>query len=64
MTIIPAIVPPLPRKERWKRGIAPATALTWLKQGWDDLTVQPGLSIAYGVMVFLISAAIVFVFGR
>ncbi|MGB3274131.1 MAG: DUF2189 domain-containing protein [Xanthobacteraceae bacterium] len=60
MTTIPAIVPPLPREERWKRNIAPAAAFTWLKQGWDDLQAQPGPSIAYGIMVFLVSSAIVF----
>lgn len=60
MTTIPAIVPPLPREERWKRGIAPGAAFTWLKQGWDDLQIQPGPSVAYGILVFLVSSAIVF----
>jgi uncharacterized membrane protein len=60
MTTIPAIVPPLPREERWKRGIAPGAAFTWLRQGWDDLQIQPGPSVAYGILVFLVSSAIVF----
>jgi uncharacterized membrane protein len=60
MTTIPAIVPPLPREEHWKRGIAPGAAFTWLRQGWDDLQIQPGPSVAYGILVFLVSSAIVF----
>jgi uncharacterized membrane protein len=33
---------------------APA-ALDWLRAGWRDLLVQPGLSLAYGVAVFLVT---------
>ena len=60
MTTIPAIVPPLPRDHSWKRSIAPSAAFEWLAMGWRDFKNQPGLSLAYGAMVFLVSEAIVF----
>ena len=55
MTPIPAVVPPLPRAQTWKRNIAPATALDWLAAGWRDFTIYPGASISYGLLVFLVS---------
>jgi uncharacterized membrane protein len=59
MTTIPKVVPPLPRDNPWARGLSPAAAFTWLADGWRDLCVQPVDSLAYGVLVFLVSAAIV-----
>ncbi len=60
MTTIPAIVPPLPREHSWKRGLAPSAPYTWLSRGWKDFKTGINLSLAYGVMVFLVSSAIVF----
>lgn len=59
MTILPAVSPPLPREEAWKRHLSPASAFKWLAAGWRDMTVQPATSLGYGVVVFLISVAIV-----
>ncbi len=59
MTIIPSLVPPLPLKNRWNRSLAPSNAFTWLAAGWRDLAVQPASSLAYGLMIFLVSIAIV-----
>ena len=66
MTTIPKVVPPLPQDNRWARELSPAAAFEWLAAGWRDLCVQPGDSLAYGVLVFLVSAVIVgglFAFG-
>jgi uncharacterized membrane protein len=66
MPTIPAVMPPLPRDKTLNRGHAPATAFQWLNAGWRDLLIQPAASLIYGVIVFLISAAIVgglFAFG-
>lgn len=60
MTTIPAIVPPLPREHSWKRGLAPSAPYAWLSRGWKDLKAGINLSLAYGIMVFLVSSAIVF----
>jgi uncharacterized membrane protein len=60
MTTIPAIVPPLPREHSWKRGLAPAAAFEWLTHGWQDFRTGINLSLIYGIMVFLVSSAIVF----
>ncbi|MGL5166913.1 MAG: DUF2189 domain-containing protein [Afipia sp.] len=59
MTMIPSVVPPLPVKNRWNRSLAPSDAFSWLAAGWRDLTVQPTSSLAYGLMIFLVSIAIV-----
>ena len=59
MSMIPAVVPPLPRDATWRRNYPPATAFQWLSAGWRDLLVQPTTSLAYGFIVFLVSIAIV-----
>jgi uncharacterized membrane protein len=59
MAMIPAVVPPLPRKSAWKRKVVPGAAFKWLAAGWADLCVRPATSIAYGFLVFLVSVAIV-----
>ena len=56
---IPALAPPLPHEERWNRHLSPASAFTWLRAGWRDLTVRPATSLSYGLLVFLISIAII-----
>jgi uncharacterized membrane protein len=66
MTIIPAVVPPLPRRSRFSRHIPASAAFGWLGAGWRDLGVKPMASLAYGFAVFLMSAALVvglFLFG-
>lgn len=59
MTMIPGLVPPLPIKNRWQRSLTPSDAFTWLASGWRDLTVQPMSSLIYGLLIFLVSIAIV-----
>jgi len=55
MTSIPAVVPPLPREQTWKRNVPTAAAFGWLSAGWRDFTIYPAASISYGVLVFLVS---------
>ncbi len=59
MTTIPPVVPPLPRAETFERGLPAGDALTWLRAGWRDMTVKPGLSLAYGAAVFLTSLVVI-----
>lgn len=60
MTKIPELVPPLPAGRAWSRNLRLTSAIDWLRAGWRDLLVQPGLSLAYGLAVFLASVAIVY----
>jgi uncharacterized membrane protein len=49
-----------------QRNLPAGACLAWLAAGWRDLWTQPGPSLAYGVAVFLVSAALVwtlFAFG-
>jgi uncharacterized membrane protein len=59
MEVLPAVVPALPHEDIWNRHLSPAAAFAWLRAGWRDFTVQPAASIIYGLLVFLISFAIV-----
>ena len=66
MTILPAVLPPLPREKRWDRNLRPAMAWRWLAAGWRDLRTDPLPSLAYGFLIFLLSVAIIgglFAFG-
>ena len=66
MTIIPELVPPLPREEKWSRKLSPTAAFGWLKAGWQDLSINPSASLSYGLLVFLVSVGIIgglFAFG-
>jgi len=58
MVLIPPTVPPLPRAKSYDRGLVPADALGWLRDGWRDLWDEPASSLAYGGFVFLLSLAI------
>jgi uncharacterized membrane protein len=59
MTMIPAVVPPIPREKVWSRNLPAITALQWLRNGWRDLVTRPTPSLAYGLIVFLVSIGIV-----
>jgi uncharacterized membrane protein len=59
MTMIPTVVPPLPTENRWARELAPDAPREWLAAGWQDFKRQPLVSLLYGVLVYLISLAIV-----
>src|SRR5215470_1628354 len=59
MSIIPPVASPLPIPNRWARSLTPADPLKWLACGWRDLTTQPAMSLAYGLLVFLISVGFV-----
>ena len=59
MTTIPPVVPPLPVKSRFALDLPANAGFDWLAAGWRDLTTQPGPSLAYGVIVLALSAAIV-----
>lgn len=50
-------VPPLAVRRR--RNLPASAAFDWLKAGWRDMAVQPGSSLAYGLVVFIVSAIIV-----
>jgi uncharacterized membrane protein len=59
MTVIPAVVPPLPRRSRFRRDIPVTAAFGWLAAGWRDLRPKPLASLAYGFGMFLVSVAVV-----
>lgn len=62
---IPEVVPPLPRENQRARNLPWTTANSWLANGWKDTWTHPKSSLLYGLMVFLISAVIVwFLFDR
>lgn len=60
MTIIPAVVPPLPRAKTFNRGLAPGAAFGWLVAGWRDMRMKAIPSLVYGFTVYLASLTIVF----
>ncbi len=59
MTTIPRTVPPLPRKVSLNRGLGGAAAFGWLRAGWRDLAASPAPSLLYGLVVFLVSLAVI-----
>src|SRR5262244_979028 len=59
MPVIPPVASPLPIPNRWARSLAPADPLKWLAQGWRDLMTHPAMSLAYGLLIFLISVGFV-----
>ena len=55
------------RNRALARNLPLAAPFSWLRAGWRDMWIQPGLSLAYGAGVFLVSLALVwvmFVAGR
>jgi uncharacterized membrane protein len=66
MTMLPPVELPLPHRDRWSRHLAPLAALDWLAAGWRDLLTRPAPSLAVGLLVVVVSIAIVgglFAFG-
>lgn len=59
MTTLPAVAPPQPRAVIWQRHLRAGDAWRWLQAGWRDLLVLPAASLGYGLIVVLISLAIV-----
>ena len=59
MMIIPPVASPLPKPNRWARPLTAADPYKWLALGWRDLKTVPSMSIAYGVIIFLISVGFV-----
>src|SRR5262245_20835768 len=47
-----------PYIERNRRNLPAGTAFAWLKRGWRDFLNHPGPSLAYGIVVFVVSLAI------
>ena len=55
------------RDPRLDRGLPLLEGLRWLAAGWRDFWTQPASSLAYGLGVFLLSAAFIWTllaFGR
>jgi uncharacterized membrane protein len=48
-----------PYIDRNRRNLPASTAFDWLSAGWRDFMIQLGPSLAYGIVVFLVSLAIV-----
>src|SRR6201987_532113 len=59
MTMLPAVAPPLPTPNKWARALKTTDPMNWLALGWQGFNSQPALSVAYGVVIFLISAVFV-----
>ncbi len=49
----------IPLSAQRRRNLPAGAAFGWLAAGWRDLWHQPGPSLAYGLLVFAVSAAIV-----
>ncbi|MEW9307167.1 DUF2189 domain-containing protein [Labrys neptuniae] len=49
--------------ERRRRHLPASAAFGWLVAGWRDLIQRPGPSLAYGLVVFAVSIAIVWALG-
>ncbi|KRR20806.1 cytochrome C oxidase subunit I [Bradyrhizobium lablabi] len=59
MPMIPPVASPLPIVDRWVRPLKMDDPLKWLAAGWRDLMIQPAMSIAYGLIIFLLSIGFV-----
>jgi uncharacterized membrane protein len=58
--ILPPVLPAItPTRPDLRRALPPATALAWLGAGWRDFLRQPGLSLVYGILVFIVSWVVV-----
>jgi len=59
MTMLPSVAPPLPTVNKWARPLTTADPLKWLAQGWRDFRIEMPMSLAYGVIIFIISVGLV-----
>ncbi|MGY8663785.1 DUF2189 domain-containing protein [Bradyrhizobium sp. UFLA05-109] len=59
MTMLPSVAPPLPTVNKWARPLNAQDPIKWLAQGWRDFAIQMPMSLAYGVIIFGISTALV-----
>ena len=59
MPMIPPVVSSLPMPDRWARPLTAGDPLRWLALGWQDFMTQPAMSIAYGLIIFLVSVVFV-----
>ncbi|ODT77965.1 MAG: hypothetical protein ABS76_25465 [Pelagibacterium sp. SCN 64-44] len=58
--ILPPHEPALPRQVDHNRHLPVAAPFAWLAAGWRDLWTRPGLSLAYGLGITLVSWALVY----
>jgi uncharacterized membrane protein len=56
MTVLPPIVPAMPKAIDRRRGLPVSAAFGWLVAGWRDLWTAPGMSLVYGLGVAAILA--------
>lgn len=56
---LPEVVPPLPHPNIWRRDLPATMAFAWLKAGLHDLARGPAISLAYGLLVLVLSLCIV-----
>jgi uncharacterized membrane protein len=59
MSMVPPVVSPLPTPNPWVRSLTSGDPFNWLALGWRDLMTQPAMSLAYGLLILLISAVFV-----
>ncbi len=59
MDTLPPIEQPLPKDFGWAKNLPMKAPFQWLKLGWVDFWHRPGLSLAHGVAVFVISVGVV-----
>jgi len=49
------------RNPELQRHLPLGAAFGWLSAGWRDLMISPGLSLAYGLAVFVVSIVIIWI---
>ena len=59
MPVIPPVASPLPIPNRWARSLTTDDPFNWLVRGWRDFMTEPAMSIAYGILIFLVSVGFV-----
>lgn len=60
MSPLPPVVPPIaPERVNYRRDLPISAAFGWLRAGARDLATQPASSLAYGLVVLLISLSVV-----
>lgn len=62
---LPPVIPAVgAHRTDWRRNMGAMTGFSWLQAGWSDFRRHPGLSLAYGVVVFAVSALVVLSLSR